>query len=242
MSRLSRVALALLAAAFAVRVVRSRQRRFMHPDGRSFTGTLEIYGAGDRTGSTLLDHPATYCATVRLSKGIGTRRGWADVRGLAMRVHLAGRDLDLLLSTAGHGRITRHIPAPRRTFDATYGTITAYRTTSHAKVYITAHPDPGATAPGRDLDAVTQGNRFDLETEHGDRAHSVGRVSLEHALPPEADAALAFDPVRNSLHDLHPTGLVHGVRALAYRASQRWRGAAPVAPNPEAVARTSAHR
>jgi hypothetical protein len=35
---------------------------------------------------------------------------------------------------------------------------------------------------------------------------------------------------------------VHGVRAGAYRLSQRWRGATPARANPEAVARMGAHR
>jgi hypothetical protein len=57
---------------------------------------------------------------------------------------------------------------------------------------------------------------------------------------PGADAALAFDPVRNALPDLHPTGLIHAARAFAYRWSQRWRGAAPAHPNPDAVKSTAA--
>ena len=36
---------ATVAAAVAVRVARSRDRRFLHPDGRSFTGDLEVWGA-----------------------------------------------------------------------------------------------------------------------------------------------------------------------------------------------------
>jgi hypothetical protein len=61
-------------------------------------------------------------------------------------------------------------------------------------------------------------------------------------LATKQDAELAFDPVRNVPADLHPVGLVHGSRALAYRLSQRWRGARPATPNPAAVMRTNLHR
>lgn len=147
---------------------------------------------------------------------------------MAVRVHLPGRDLDLLLSTAGNGRVTRHLPMPRRTFDATYGSITAYRTGTK-KVYLTARPAPGGPALGRSLDEVAVGDRLTVGVRQGDVERPVGVVSLERALPATADAELAFDPVLNSLPDLHPTGLVHGVRTFAYRLSQRWRGVAPVA-------------
>jgi hypothetical protein len=67
-------------------------------------------------------------------------------------------------------------------------------------------------------------------------------VTLGTPLPARIDAALAFDPVRNTTPDLHPTGLLHASRALAYPLSQRWRGADPVGPDPAAVTRTAAHR
>jgi hypothetical protein len=56
------------------------------------------------------------------------------------------------------------------------------------------------------------------------------------------DAVLAFDPVRYAGEDLYPTGTIHGLRAFAYRLSQRWRGVRPAAADPGAVARTVTHR
>ena len=69
-----------------------------------------------------------------------------------------------------------------------------------------------------------------------------GRVTFDRSLPVRTDAELAFDPIRNTAPDLHPTGTIHGTRALAYRVSQRWRGARPARPAPDAVARTAGHR
>ncbi|MCO8273058.1 hypothetical protein M1L60_20905 [Actinoplanes sp. TRM 88003] len=221
------------AAAISVRVVRSRHRRFLHPDGRSFPGELVVWGTGPTQGADLLDRPGRHSAVVRISKGIGTRGGRPDIRGVAVRVE-GEHPLDLLFSTAGEGRFTRHLPAPRRTFDTFYGSILAYRTGTRRKVYLSARPE---SPLGRTLTGFDDGS---LLLSADDRAF--GRVSFGSALSADEDAALAFDPVRHTAPDLHPTGFVHSSRALAYRLSQRWRGAQPAEPAPSAVERTAAHR
>ncbi|GID27254.1 hypothetical protein [Paractinoplanes brasiliensis] len=231
--RLSVIAGAALATALGVRVVRSRHRRFLHPDGRSYRGDLEVWGSD--TGAALIDRPGRHPVTVRISKGAGTKPGRADVLGLTVRVHGDERDLDLLLSTCGQGRFTRHVPMPRHSFDTMYGSILAYRTGADRKIYLSARPDEPL---GDDLDAITSGQ---ITLMAGDRAF--GRVTFGGgALPARTDAELAFDPVRNTAPDLHPTGAIHGSRALAYRLSQRWRGAGPVRTQPRAVARTALNR
>jgi hypothetical protein len=224
---------AVVAVAVGVRVIRSRHRRFLHPDGRSFTGELVVWGTGRTEGAGLLDRPGRHSAVVRISKGAGTRGGRADIRGVAVRV--TGDDpIDLLLSTAGEGHFTRHLPTPRRTFDTFYGSIVAYRTGSNRKIYLGARPDE----PLGDALAEVDGGSLVLFAD--DRPF--GRVAFGAQLPTRTDAALAFDPVRNTPPDLHPTGAIHTTRALAYRWSQRWRGATPAAPAADAVERTALHR
>jgi hypothetical protein len=234
-------------AALGVRLARSRHRRSLHPDGRSFTGELEVRGLDAPVGSELIDRPGRHQVTIRLSKGVGTRSGRRDIRGVAIRVHGSGRGPDLLLSTTGTGHVTRHIPTPRTSFDARYGSITSYRTGAGRKVYLTAGPDPEGSPLGRTLESVAAAAehhraRLLLYVDPDGTARLYGRVSFGSPLPPATDAALAFDPIRNSSNDLHPSGTVHGVRAFAYRLSQRWRGAAPAPDNPTAVARTAEHR
>ena len=87
------LAAAALGAAVAVRAARSRDRRLLHPDGRSFTGDLEIWGTLEPTGAELIDRPGRHPVTLRISKGIGTRPGLPDILGVALRVHgpVAGR-------------------------------------------------------------------------------------------------------------------------------------------------------
>ncbi|WP_250006943.1 hypothetical protein [Actinoplanes sp. M2I2] len=232
---MKRPLLAAVAVALVVRVVHSRHQRFLHPDGRSFTGELIVWGSGRKEGADLLDRPGRHPAVVRISKGVGTRGERADIRGVAVRV--AGeRPLDLLMSTSGEGRFTRHLPAPRRTFDTFYGSIVAYRTGSERKIYLGARADE-ETPLGRDLAGLSGGA---LVLYADDRAF--GRVTFGKQLPSRTDEELAFDPVRNTTPDLHPTGTIHFTRALAYRVSQRWRGVRPAAPAPEAVERTGLHR
>jgi hypothetical protein len=228
------VVVAAISAAVIVRVARSRHQRFLHPAGRSFTGELEVWGTAQTEGADLIDRKGRHPAIVRISKGLGTRGGRADIRGLVVRLP-GERPLDLLLSTSGEGRFTRHLPAPRRTFDTFYGSILAYRTGTGRKIYLAARPDPG-TPLGRSLASIVSGR---VTLYAGDRPF--GRLTFDEPLTTGVDAALAFDPIRNTAPDLHPTGTIHGTRALAYRLSQRWRGVPPAAPAPEAVGRTMAH-
>lgn len=223
-------AAAVVASGLAVRVVRSRHRRFLHPDGRSFSGELEIWGPPVPIGAAPLDVPAFHPVTVRVSKGAGTRPGRADILGLAVRVP-GPEPLDLLLSTAGRTGPARHVPVPRRSFDTFYGSILAYRTGTGRKIYLAAETDPDGVPLGRTLESVVAAAASDqarlrLSVIVDGVPVPVGRVTLGAPLPEATDAELAFDPIRNAAPDLHPTGAIHGSRALAYRLSQRWRGAA----------------
>ncbi len=238
-------ALATVAAtALAIRVARSRHQRFLHPDGRSFDGELIVTGLPG-TGSALLERPDRLPVTLRISKGVGTPPGFGDLFGLAVRVHgpVCGHKCDLLYSTAGQGRLNRHVPMPRRSFDSFYGSILAYRTGTGRKLYLSARPDPDARPLGRTLESVVtaaerDGARLILFADD----EPFGAVRFGPVLPAGTDAELAFDPVGNARPDLHPTGLIHASRAVAYRLSQRWRGAQPAGADPDAVARTATHR
>jgi hypothetical protein len=237
--------------ALAVRIVRSRHRRLLHPDGRSFTGTLEIWGLDEPLGAPLIDRPGAHPVTVRISKGAGTGPGRADVLGLAVRVAEpgTGERFDLLLSTVGAGRLLRHVPMPRRSFDTVYGTVVAFRTAAGHKVLLSAMPDPGGTALGHSLESVVAtaarpgGARLLLAASVGSAVPlPFGRVTLEQPLPASVDAALAFDPVGNTTPGLHPSGFLHASRGIAYRLSQRLRGAEPDGTNRTEVVRAAMHR
>lgn len=227
------------ALAVGALIARGRRRRPLHPAGRSFTGELEVWGlpAGG-CGIDLVDTPARHPVTVRLSKGAGTPGGWPDVRGLAVRVpgQRPGQQVDLLLSTTGRGRWSRHLPVPRWHFDTWYGSVTSYRTGPGpgGKVYLAAVPDSPGTALGPDLRSVATaaatGARMLLVVADPVRGFQpFARLTFGRPLPAGVDAALAFDPIRNSLPGLHPAGLIHASRGIAYPLAQWWRGLRPAA-------------
>jgi hypothetical protein len=217
------------AVAVAVRVAHARHRRILHPVGRSFTAEVDLWGLSGYVGDAdLLQRRERHPALVRVSKGGGTPPRWPDVLGFSVRVD----DRDLLFSTAGQGRFSRHLPVPRRGFDTGYGSILAYRTAEpdDGPLYLSAVPEPGAAALGHTLDdvaaaAATGRARFLLVVDDRHGTRPFGRVTLGAPLPADADAALAFDPVRHTAAGLHPSGLVHASRAWAYRLGQWWRGA-----------------
>lgn len=226
------LAAAGVVAGVAVRVARSRDRRFLHPDGRSFTGCLEVWGGTGPAGADLLDRPGKHPVTLRISKGIGTRPGFADILGVAVRVHgpVAGHKHDLLFSTAGQGRVLRHVPVPRLGFDTVYGSILPYRSGSGRTFHLGVRADPDSAALGRTLGSVCAAADHDgagllLVLSDGPAGETVGRVRFGAQLSTAQDDALAFDPIRNVPADLRPAGIIHHSRAVAYRLSQRWRGA-----------------
>ncbi len=137
------------------------------------------------------------------------------------------------------------MPVPRRHFATAYGSILPYLTGSGRKLILGARPATGASDPGRSLEDVVSaaagdGSRWEIVADPGGPAERVvAEVCFGQPLTTAVDAALAFDPVRNVRGDLHPTGLVHGSRAFAYRWSQQHRGAQPANRNRAAVTTTA---
>jgi len=214
------------------------RRRVLHPVGRTFLGYLDVPG-GLHTGVPLLDQPGRYRATARLSKGAPTPRGWPDVLGLAVRVHdVAGRPVDLLMSSSTRLPVLRQVFLPRRRIAGPYTSLAGYRT-PQGRRYLGAWSPSGASL-GTRLDEVAHAMWLGDATyvlavaSRGGRWQRWGELRLEEALPPAADAALAFDPAGNDLPELRATGLLQQLRRATYRGSQRGRDA--VAPRADVPA------
>ncbi|GIJ48935.1 hypothetical protein Val02_58210 [Virgisporangium aliadipatigenens] len=195
----------------AAAVARLRHARVMHPRGRSFSGELAVRRPEVPFGAGLLDRPARYRATVRLSKGTPTPRGWPDVLGLAVRVHTRRGPRDLLLSSSGARPLLRHLFLPRRRVNGFYGSLAGYRTRRHGRLFLGAALDTGRREAI--LMAATRFGRW----------RPFARLRVGRGLSRRFDTRLAFDPIGNTAPDLRPVGVIQRLRGPVYRGSQRGR-------------------
>ncbi|GAB2642623.1 hypothetical protein [Kribbella swartbergensis] len=189
-----------------------RGARAFHPRGLAFRAELECVAPLPE---------GRYDAIARLTKGAGTPGDRPDVLGLAIRVRPADDDpWDLLLSSAGQGRLTRCLPIPARDWsNAAYGTIAPYEV-GDRRFWLRATPQGPkvghASVARLEADAP---RAFTLAISGQTRGwHTVGRLTLSDALP---DTSERFDPVRYRPPGwrLSPAWL-RRVRELAYQGSR----------------------
>jgi hypothetical protein len=208
-----------------------RGGRLLHPRGRSFTATAELWGP---YAHALADGPGRYRATVRLSRGVPTPQGWPDVLGLALRLHRPAGAVDVLVSTAGEMPLLRHLPLPRRDFAGPYTSIASYRHEGR-RVYLAARAGrPLGTTFGAVTERTLAGTAQLLVAVASAAGlwRPVARLTLGEPLGAGTDAALAFDPIGRHPPGLQPAGLVQRLRAAGYPVSRRARGADGPQPSP----------
>ncbi|MDH2415761.1 hypothetical protein [Nocardioides sp. CER19] len=92
-------------------VARARHARALHPRGTVVRATWTIEDPASVLAGVLGTGPQA--AVVRLSRGLGLPRPLPDVRGIAIRLDVAGRTVDLLLSGTAH-RMSTLLPYRRR--------------------------------------------------------------------------------------------------------------------------------
>jgi hypothetical protein len=203
-------------------LARWRGGKPMHPRGALFDAVLERHGvAGTRGapwGVPWLDEVAVERATARLSRGAGLPAPLPDLLGLALTVPGDSGPIDLLLSSAGRGRLTRVLPVPRRDSASVYCSIMAYRSDA-GSLRIGALPErDGVPSDPRPLaDAVAR--RPLTFTLVAARAFGpwqpFGRVTLTEPEQP-LDADVRFDAVLHPPPGLVPDGPLARFRAPAY--------------------------
>ncbi|WP_233606158.1 phosphodiesterase [Micromonospora sp. Llam0] len=207
------------------RLARVRGGRLLHPRGCSFTGEVQLWGP-------LADWflPAgRWPAVIRFSRGTPTPPGWPDILGLAVRIQVPDRPVDLLVSSAGRAPVLRHLPLPRRDFATTYGSILSLRHGRH-RIYLAASPaTPGRLGGAVERLAEVAARRpivlrlaAATATSHW---RTFGRIDVGEPLPSAVDAALAFDPTGHPPLRLRTGGLIQRLRTVTYAASRRARGA-----------------
>jgi hypothetical protein len=220
---LTRSTARLLGGAFSG-LARLRHGKPIHTLGSVHRIRIERRGSRRRWGVPWLDEPGVATGVGRFSRAVGLPSPLPDVFGLALRFTGAGgTHHDLLLSTTGFGRGTRHLLLPRRDpARSTYTTVVPYRTGGDVGVLLMARPlrrpgsAPDFTALRFVLAAATLGSGWE----------PFGLVSLWPGDPAGVpDAPVSFDPVRHPLPGLRLPEPLATLRAVSYRSARQGRGA-----------------
>jgi hypothetical protein len=210
-------------------LARWRRGKPMHPRGVVVTGALERSGHPD-TGVPWLDGPGRDEVLVRLSRGAGLPEPWPDLLGLAVRVPTGERPVDLLLSSAGRGRLTRLLPAARRDARGPYSSIMGYRSAAGTLRLAAWAAEPAARLPSDPAPLLAALRRRDVTFVFAvSRGPGPWRpfATLTLGSPlAEPDPEVRFDAVRNPPPHLVADGPLARFRAPAYARAQHERAAA----------------
>src|SRR5690242_4969525 len=93
------------------------QRKVLHAWGRTYRGAVRIDAPMPDLAIPLVEDRGVHGCTVRFSRALSTPAGWWDIGSVAVRIPEAGCSggpADLLFTTAGVGRLSRHVPRPTR--------------------------------------------------------------------------------------------------------------------------------
>ncbi|MFC8195234.1 phosphodiesterase [Streptomyces sp. NPDC060006] len=215
-------------------LARARRAPALHPSGLTCTAELEVVDDGvGLWGVPWLDAPGRYATTVRLSRAAGLPGRLPDGLGLALRAErVAGPDqpLDLLLTSSGRGRVSRHVPRARAdAMGGPYSSLLPYRVGGRSCV-LAAFPRPARQGPVHGdpaalREALADGPLvFDLRAQASGqtwRTFAVLTVSAALAVPQEESPG--FDIYAHSTRGFRPGGALAATRRAAYRGSRAGR-------------------
>lgn len=215
-----------------------RRPRPIHVRGRVLEGHVTWLPGAKRSGIAWVDDasPTPVPVVARLSRSIGLPSGWPDVLGLALRMDIDDRPIDIELASTGRGvpgrfALTAHGPVSR----AWFGTLFPYRS-SCGPVLIGARQVSKRTLPTRDehLDAVLVGDGWRIRLYHATPMglwHPYAEVSLRMRVNQprfgQDSAGPRFDSVRNALPGAGTYGWVRALRQPSYRMVQGTDGVTP---------------
>ena len=206
-----------------------RHRRVFHPVGVLAQGRL------DRTAPEGVGLPVASADVLgRLSKAFGRRAGRSDVIGLALEMPPrtpGGRPWDVLLASAGSGRLTRFVPRAASSWTgAPLSTLMSLRHDG-GRWWLRAEirTELGAGLSLDDVRAAVDGGGLliDLsQSRDGEAFEPIARLTLDAVIPTDASHDVSFDPTRHSAPGvaLGPKWLA-ALRARAYERSREGRDA-----------------
>ncbi|MFF9094415.1 phosphodiesterase [Streptomyces sp. NPDC014802] len=213
-------------------LARLRGAPALHPDGLTCAADLEVADGGrGRWGVPWLDRPGHHAATARLSRAAGLPWRLPDGLGLAVRVDDAdgaGKPLDLLFTSSGRGRLTRHLPLPRADVLAgPYSSLLSYRVGGRPSLLaalprrsrrLPVHGDPTSVARALRAGPLV----FDLCAEAAGRAfwRPFAVLTVHTALQIPAKQSADFDIYERDARQFTPGPALAAVRRAAYRGSR----------------------
>ncbi|MFH8935381.1 phosphodiesterase [Streptomyces griseosporeus] len=212
---------------------RLRGAPVLHPDGLTCEADLEVPGGGEPWAVPWLDRPGRYAATVRLSRAAGLPRRLPDGLGLAVRVDGPdgpGSVLDLLLTTSGRGRVTRHLPLPRAdALAGPYSSLVSYRVSGRPCLLAAfprrsrpapVHGDPASLARALSAGPLV----FDLCAETPDRSwRRFAVLTVRTPLPMEPNESADYDIYAHDAQQFTPGPALAALRRAAYQGSRAGR-------------------
>jgi hypothetical protein len=201
-------------------LARVRGGKPMHPRGAVFDAVLHRLGHGEPWGVAWLDESAGEPAVVRMSRGAGLPAALPDLLGLAVRVVAADAEpVDLLLTSAGRGRLGRLLPVPRKDPATSYGSIMGYRSDA-GTIRLAALPEHPQESGG---EVAAPPRVFVLSAARGAGSwQPFARLTLTAPAAP-LDPDVRFDAVRHPPPGLVADGPMARFRAPAYAAARRGR-------------------
>ncbi|MET8161221.1 hypothetical protein ABZT47_33100 [Sphaerisporangium sp. NPDC005289] len=221
------------AAAVFQAVARLRHGRPLHPDGLVLDAALALHGASRPRGAAFLDEPADLRGVARLSRAAGLPPPLPDILGLALRWRTSAAPdggtgevtAELLLATTGHTLLGRRLLRPAtRWSPGMYGSLLPYAAGGgHVLLGVVARW-PGPPAGLAALRRASEGGplRFDLVVASPlGPWERFGTLTLTGPARSDAAEPTRFDPVRNPIPGLPPTGLLQWARGPIYGASER---------------------
>ncbi|GHA00810.1 phosphodiesterase [Streptomyces echinoruber] len=225
---------ALAAGVRAVFRLPARLRRApaLHPERLLCADRFEVVPADGRPGGVpWLDGPGTYRATVRLFRAAGLPRRLPDGLGPAVRVEDAagpGRPVDLLLTSSGAGRLSRHIPRMRaNALGGPCPALLSYRTGGRRRVPA-AFPRsrrPVRAGPPHLRRALAAGPLvFGLRAAGpGERWRTFAVLAVREPVADGPATGPAYALHRHCAPGFTPTGTLSGLRDAACRGSRAGR-------------------
>ena len=189
------------------------QRKAPHAWGRTYRGAVRIDAPMPDLAIPLVEDRGVHGCTVRFSRALSTPAGWWDVGSVAVRIPEAGCSggpADLLFTTAGVGRLSRHVPRPtRRPSTGPLTTMLPTRAAAGCSVVLMVAPMTEGEPP----------REYELSIAVGAAPwRPIGLLHILHEVP---DEPLRHDPVVDELQGTTAPPWVAALREPAHLWAKR---------------------